>query len=120
MTSESETKPSSSAEEASSTTNTDYTKQVDESLRNGIKSVVNTTNSTLASLEHTTNVTSTTFVSQLTSLSHQLKYVFNRASFTYNNRQTYGIPIIAGSASSLPNPLGMMGTHHLAISHITP
>ena len=87
--------------------NTDYKKVADESLRSGIKSLVNTTNTTLASLEHTTNVTSTSIVSRLNTIGHQLRYAYGRWSAMYNNRQTYGVPVIAGSALVVGSIVGV-------------
>merc|ERR1719410_399875 len=75
-----------------------YRKEVDESLRTWIKLLVSSTNNALASLEHTTNVTSTNFVSRLTPIARQLRYAAGKVAQGYSNRQFYGPPIIVGSA----------------------
>ena len=83
-----------SKKEADSSRNSDGT----PSLKPVIKKIVDVTNCTLASFEQTTHNTSSAFVSRITSIGKQARYIATRGMATYEQRGSYGPQIVAGTA----------------------
>mmetsp|Transcript_50828 Transcript_50828/g.75324 ORF Transcript_50828/g.75324 Transcript_50828/m.75324 type:complete len:134 (+) Transcript_50828:53-454(+) len=77
-------------------TNTENNKS--NPLRSSLKTVVDVTNSTLATLESTTNAATDSFASRLRSLAIQAKPVLQNVADVYQARKEYGPQIVAGAA----------------------
>mmetsp|Transcript_11385 Transcript_11385/g.17098 ORF Transcript_11385/g.17098 Transcript_11385/m.17098 type:complete len:145 (-) Transcript_11385:279-713(-) len=79
----------------------DTLKSARSGVRSGIKTSVKHTNELLASLEISVTEANSNFVSRMSSLGRQFRYVASRGARMYDVREQYGVPIVAGSATVL-------------------
>mmetsp|Transcript_28775 Transcript_28775/g.34170 ORF Transcript_28775/g.34170 Transcript_28775/m.34170 type:complete len:140 (-) Transcript_28775:320-739(-) len=76
------------------------------SLKYGIVTAVNTTNSILAQLEQTNTTANSNIVSRIRPLGEQLRLGLRRSVQIYDARQYYGVPIVIGSAAAIAIVVG--------------
>lgn len=85
----------------------DMKKNIPFSLKDGIKSGVQATNSVLAEIEHQTDTVSTGFVSRVRPLYNQVSYYVQRSIQYYEMREYYGPQIIGGTIVSIGSIVGL-------------